>query len=219
LTELESQLGHAFADAQLLARALRHASLGAESNERLEFLGDRVLGLIISEKLYALYPGDAEGALALKLNALVRREACARAAEEAGLSEHLTLARSETNSGGRQKAAILAGACEAVIAALYLDGGYEAARAFVERYWIDQFAALDSDMRDAKTTLQEWAQGPAKSGAPVYRQTGREGPDHAPRFTVEVSVAGHAPETGFGGSKREAEQDAAKRMLALIQPT
>src|ERR1700689_206712 len=106
-TELETRLGHKFADAQLLARALRHASAGAESNERLEFLGDRVLGLIVSEKLYALYPGDAEGALALKLNALVRREACARAAEDACLAEHLVLARSETSSGGRQKAAIL----------------------------------------------------------------------------------------------------------------
>ena len=200
----------------MLARALRHASAGAESNERLEFLGDRVLGLIVSEKLYAMYPGDAEGALALKFNALVRKEACARAAEEAGLAEQLVLARSETNSGGRQKAAILAGACEAVIAALYLDGGFEAARVFIERYWTDQFAALDNDMRDAKTALQEWAQGPAKTSAPVYRQVGREGPDHAPRFSVKVNVAGHAPETGFGGSKREAEQDAATRMLTRL---
>jgi len=192
--------------------------MGAESNERLEFLGDRVLGLIVSEKLYALYPGDAEGALALKLNALVRREACARAAEEVGLAEHLELARSETSSGGRQKAAILAGACEAVIAALYLDGGYETARAFVERYWADQFANLDSDMRDAKTALQEWAQSAlGKSPSPpAYREVGREGPDHAPRFAVEVSIAGHAPETGLGGSKREAEQEAAKHMLVRL---
>ncbi|HSZ11989.1 MAG TPA: ribonuclease III [Rhizomicrobium sp.] len=218
MTEIETRLGHKFADAELLARALRHASMGAVSNERLEFLGDRVLGLIVAEKLHAFYPNDAEGALALKLNALVRREACARAAEEAGLAEHLVLARSELGSGGRQKAAILAGACEAVIAALYLDGGHDAARAFVERYWADQYATLDSDMRDAKTALQEWAQSAeGKSPAPPsYREVSREGPDHAPRFVVEVSIAGHAPETGSGHSKREAEQDAARRMLARL---
>ncbi len=134
----------------MLTRALTHASRGELSNERLEFLGDRVLGLIVAEKLYALYPGEPEGALALKLNALVRGEACARAAETAGLAEHLILASAEAGSGGRKKTAILAGACEAVIAALYLDGGYQAARQFVERYWADEFQGLGRDMRDAK---------------------------------------------------------------------
>ena len=135
----------------------------SRSNERLEFLGDRVLGLIVAEKLHALYPDDAEGALALKFNALARGAACARAAEDAGLAEHVILANSEKASGGRDKPAILSGACEAVIAALYLDGGMDAARAFVERYWTGHVRRLWAhDMRDAKTRLQEWAQGRGK---------------------------------------------------------
>jgi ribonuclease-3 len=214
--DLEARLGHHFADPELLTRALTHASRSTQSNERLEFLGDRVLGLVVSEKLYALYPNEPEGVLALKLNALVRGEACAKAAQEAGLADHLILASAEAGSGGRKKTAILAGAIEAVIAALYLDGGYEAARRFIERYWTNLFETLGAELRDPKTALQEWAQGPGAQGLPVYRQTGREGPDHAPRFAVEVSVKGHDPEIGIGGSKREAEQDAARRMLARL---
>jgi ribonuclease-3 len=218
LSDLESRLGHVFRDGALLARALTHSSANsAASNERLEFLGDRVLGLIAAEKLHSLYPGDAEGALALKFNALARQEACAKAAEAACLADHIILAQSEISSGGRRKAAILAGACEAVIAALYLDGGLDVARAFVERYWVDAFATLDSDMRDPKTALQEWAQGRKEfPSAPAYRIARREGPDHRPRFWVEVSVAGHDPVIGEGGSKREAEQAAAKTMLSRL---
>src|ERR1051326_1147398 len=156
---LEERLGHSFKDPGLREQALTHASAdSAASNERLEFLGDRVLGLVIADKLHRLFPEDPEGMLALKLNALVRKEACALAAEAAGLPDHLILANSESGSGGRKKAVILAGACEAVIAALYLDGGMEAARQFIERYWSNGFAALGQDMRDAKTALQEWAQ-------------------------------------------------------------
>lgn len=216
---LERRLGHAFKDRGLLARALTHSSANSiESNERLEFLGDRVLGLVIAEQLHALYPGDAEGALALKFNALARREACVRAAEAAGIAPHLVLAASEAGSGGRRKAAILGGACEAVIAALYLDGGMKAARGFIERYWSEAFAGLTADMRDAKTALQEWAQARKSEtrAAPAYRVVRREGPDHAPIFAVEVSVAGETPETGEGRSKREAEQAAARAMLARI---
>ena len=219
MTALEEPLGHRFRHATLIERALTHASAdAARSNERLEFLGDRVLGLVIAEKLHALYPDDAEGVLALKLNALVRRETCAAVAEAAGLSQHLILASAEAGSGGRQKSAILAGACEAVIAALYLDGGMKAARNFVERYWAGAIAALTADMRDAKTALQEWAQ--ARKGfdraAPVYRQTARLGPDHAPLFTVAVEVPGEEPASGEGRSKREAEQAAAKAMLVRL---
>jgi len=205
LAELEARLGYTFGDGTLLERALTHASASSgASNERLEFLGDRVLGLVVAEKLFALYPNDAEGVLALKLNALVRKEACAAAAEAAGLPQHLILAGSEAMSGGRKKAVILAGACEAVIAALYLDGGMEAARGFIERHWSAAFNALSEDMRDAKTALQEWAQARGARVAPVYRLVRRDGPDHAPRFVVEVAAAGEAPETGQGGSKREA---------------
>ncbi len=221
---LETKLGHHFSDPELLNRALTHASAHSSlSNERLEFLGDRVLGLIVAEKLHTLYPGDAEGALALKFNALARGAACARAAEAAGLSDHIILAQSERASGGREKPAILSGACEAVIAALYLDGGMAAARGFVERYWTDMFETLGTDMRDAKTRLQEWAQAPERfkdgrgGAAPVYTLIGRKGPDHLPRFVVEAAVAGLEPERGEGGSKREAEQDAAARLLAKVE--
>jgi len=212
---LSSRLGHAFHDKSLLARALTHASADTvRSNERLEFLGDRVLGLVVADKLHRLYPDDPEGVLALKLNALVRREACAAAAERAGLADHVVLAASEAASGGRRKSAILAGVCEAVIAALYLDGGYDVARAFIERYWDEAFAKLGADMRDAKTALQEWAQ--ARRDAPVYKLVGREGPDHAPRFVVEVTIKSEGSATGEGNSKREAEQAAARTLLARV---
>ena len=215
---LEQKLGHHFSDPELLKRALTHASANAAlSNERLEFLGDRVLGLIMAEKLHALYPEDAEGALALKFNALARASACARAAQAAGLGAHIILANSENASGGRAKPAILSGACEAVIAALYLDGGKEAARSFVERYWADIIAELGADMRDAKTRLQEWAQSAGRGQAPVYALVSRGGPDHAPHFVVEVAVPGLEPERGEGGSKREAEQAAAAKLLARAE--
>src|SRR5579863_8978489 len=213
-TDLEARLGHRFRDRDLLKRALTHASANAiRSNERLEFLGDRVLGLVAAEKLHDLYPDDSEGALALKFNALARREACARAAEAANISDHLILANAEAGSGGRKKSAILAGACEALIAALYIDGGMEAARRFIDCYWADAFAELNADMRDAKTALQEWAQSrKGNSAAPTYRLVSRDGPDHAPRFFVEGRVSGEEPETGEGNSKREAEQDAAAKL-------
>ena len=201
-----------------MTRALTHSSANATaSNERLEFLGDRVLGLITAANLHALYLGDSEGALALKFNALVRQETCAKAAEAAGLADVLILAKSESSSGGRRKAAILAGACEAVIAALYQDGGFEAARHFVDCYWADAVGTLDNDMRDSKTMLQEWAQArKGDTAAPIYSLLKREGPDHAPRFLVEVSLSGHAAYSGEGGSKREAEQDAARNMLTAL---
>jgi ribonuclease-3 len=164
-----------------------------------------------------LYPDDPEGTLALKLNALVRSEACARAAGRVGLGEFLILASSESASGGRKKAAILAGACEAVIAAIYLDGGFDAARRFIDANWDEQIADLRTDMRDAKTALQEWAQARRGGVAPVYNLVKREGPDHAPRFCVEVSVTGQNPVTGEGGSKRDAEQAAARAMMEQLK--
>jgi ribonuclease-3 len=216
LGPLEDRLGHRFTDRALLKRALTHASLGLEvSNERLEFFGDRVLGLIVAERLYAQFPAEMEGGLAVRLNALVRREACAKAGVAAGLPDFLIMAQSESGSGGRTKPAIVSGACEAVIAALYLDGGYEAAKCFVLRYWENEFATLAQDLRDAKTALQEWAQSGALSPRvqPVYKLIGREGPDHAPVFTVEVSVPGRTACTGQGSTKRDAEQAAAQAML------
>lgn len=183
------------------------------SNERLEFLGDRVLGLIVAENLAAQFPGDPEGALTIKLHALVRREACAKVGEAIGLGPHVIAA------GLKPNVQVVADACEAVIAALYLDGGLDAARSFIEKHWSDQVAALGGDMRDAKTALQEWSQARDSPSSPSYRIVRREGPDHAPRFQVEVSVAGHEPAQGEGGSRREAEQNAAKAMLKNLDIT
>ena len=216
LAELQEKLGHDFADRKLLERALTHASASSRaSNERLEFLGDRVLGLVVAEMLFNAYPEDPEGLLALKYNALVRGEACAAAAESVGLSGHMVLASSEVANGGRQKTAILGGACEALIAALYLDAGFETARAFVARHWERAFAELGDDMRDPKTMLQEWAQSRSRVArcAPEYRLVRREGPDHAPHFVVEVCVAGEGAAQGDGRSKREAQQAAARALL------
>jgi len=224
LGPLEEKLGHRFSDRELLRRALTHASAApALSNERLEFLGDRVLGLVMAETLHARHASESEGALTVRFHALVRAEACARAAEAAGLTGYIQLAGSGLDSA-RARAAILSDVCEAVIAALYLDGGMTAARAFIERYWSGMFEdpGQGAGMRDAKTRLQEWAQSKGRGGlAPVYTLAERSGPDHAPRFVVQVEVMGLAqgvaPERGEGGSKREAEQDAATKMLARIE--
>ncbi|MBU6155368.1 MAG: ribonuclease III [Alphaproteobacteria bacterium] len=209
--------GHSFSDAGLLRRALTHASAGLEDNERLEFLGDRVLGFLIAEMLVQRFPRETEGALALKLNALVRMETCARVALACGLDRALIMSPSEARGGGRQKPAILGDACEALIAALYLDGGIDVARRFVMTHWTPLLDGVLGDLRDPKNALQEWAQS-HKLGTPVYRVARREGPDHAPRFTVEVMVGSHPPASGEGTSLRSAEQDAARKLLKVVVP-
>jgi ribonuclease-3 len=219
LSALEEKLGHVFKDKSLLERAVTHASASARaSNERLEFLGDRVLGLVVADMLFHANPDEAEGLLALKYNALVRGETCAAVAEAAGLSEFVVLAASEAAGGGRRNTAILAGLCEAILAALYLDGGFDVARGFIERHWARPSAELGRDMRDPKTALQEWAQSRSRTAPspPVYRLVKRDGPDHAPHFVVEVRIGSEEAETGEGRSKREAEQAAAKAMLARL---
>jgi ribonuclease-3 len=216
---LAAKLGYKFQDEALLKRALTHAGANsAQSNERLEFLGDRVLALVVSETLYRRYPAEDEGALTRRVHALVRWEACARVGEEIGLWDHLVLTRADA-AGGRARGPILGSACEAVIAAMYLDGGMAAARPFIERWWESMFADPGADVRDAKTRLQEWAQARGKGGAaPVYTLKQQAGPDHAPRFVVEAQVPGLDPVTGEGGSKRQAEQDAAAKLLAKVSP-
>jgi len=217
---LAAKLGYDFQDEALLRRALTHAGADSvRSNERLEFLGDRVLALVVSETLYRRYPEEDEGALTRRVHTLVRWEACARVGEEIGLWNHLVLTRSEA-AGGRARGPIMGSACEAVIAALYLDGGMKAARAFIERWWEPMFADPGADTRDAKTRLQEWAQGRGKGdcAAPVYTLIEQSGPDHAPRFVVQAKVVGFDPVAGEGGSKRQAEQDAAEKLLAMVAP-
>lgn len=213
----EQALGHRFADRSLLTRALTHKSFGAEiSNERLEFLGDRVLGMVVAETLYAAHPSWEEGALAVRLNGLVRRETLAQIAGEIALGRVLRLARGEEEQGGRAKPAILADAMEAVIAAVYLDGGLPAARGIVARLWADYFANRITPPKDAKTALQEWsvAQG---LGQPHYETRDRSGPDHAPVFVVAVVLPGGKSAEGQGTSKRTAEQEAAKALLQELK--
>ncbi len=216
LKRLQDLIGHRFQKPSLLFQALTHASALASNpagnNERLEFLGDRVLGLVISDSLIKLYPNTDEGGLAPRLNELVRRETCAAVAQEIDLGAVLILAPSESNAGGRQKTAILADACEALIGALYLDGGLEAARAFVERYWSERLANLAHAPQDAKTALQEWSQGKGLA-VPDYQIISRTGPDHDPRFIVRVEVKGCDPCEGGGTNKRAAEQAAAEALL------
>ncbi len=216
---LKARLGHAFHDDSLLERALIHASVGggggkARDNEVLEFIGDRVIGLLAAERLAALDAGAAEGELAVRLNGLVSREACARVARAVGVGPALRLAPSETKTGGRDKESILAGACEAVMAAIYQDAGLEAARTVFLDLWSELFSEVGSPRaRDPKTALQEWAQGLGKP-LPAYAVTARSGPDHAPTFTVAVEVAGLEPVAAQGRSRQEAEKAAAAALLA-----
>ena len=216
---LVARLGHRFSDETLLDLALSHSSAvgtaggrGLFNNQRLEFLGDRVLGLVIAEWLLERFPDAEEGELAVRLNALVRRETCAEVAERVDLGASLVLGAGEDRAGGREKAAILGDACEAVIAALYLDGGISAAARFIKAEWAGLLEGPVPVRRDAKTALQEWTQARGR-GIPSYREVGRSGPDHAPDFTVRVQVSGLTPADGTGGSKRHAEQAAARAML------
>jgi ribonuclease III len=214
--DLEGRLGHVFRNKALLREALTHAS-AAEGRkvadyERLEFLGDRVLGLVVSEHLFATFPEEGEDKLALRFNALVNRDACARAARRADIGPALVLSASEARTGGRDKDTILADACEAVIAALYLDGGFKAAQVFIETCWAEEFASAGVAPRDPKTKLQEWTAS-LKRPNPRYDVVERSGPDHAPRFVVEAVVEGMDPMRGEGGSKRDAERAAARAML------
>lgn len=218
--DLQDRLGHRFAGSDLLTRALTHASAEADitrNNERLEFLGDRVLALIIADLLLARFADQSEGGLALRLNALVRRETLADVARDIGLAGAIIMASAERSSGGSDKPAILADTCEALIAALYLDGGMAAARNFVEKQWGPRLDAMITAQADPKSALQQWSQG-RKLGIPAYNVTGRAGPDHAPQFIVEVSVTGLPPASGSGASKREAEQAAAGAMLMICHP-
>jgi ribonuclease-3 len=213
----EARIGHRFARPELLIEALTHPSTAVGfDNQRLEFLGDRVLGLVIAEALLDEDRSAAEGELAPRLNALVRKETCAEVAVALDLGPALRLGRSEMLTGGRRKAALLGDALEAVIAAVYLDGGLEAARALVRRGWGERIAAVRAVARDAKTMLQEWAQARGLA-PPVYVDLDREGPDHAPVFSVEARLADGRAAEGRAASKRAAQQAAAEALLAQVE--
>ncbi len=215
----EARIGHSFSRPELLVRALTHGSISSASrpdNQRLEFLGDRVLGLVMAEALLLQDPDATEGQLAPRFNALVRKETCADVAREIDLGAVLKLGRSEMMSGGRRKQALLGDAMEAVIAAVYRDGGFDAARDMILRLWGKRIEQVESDARDPKTALQEWAQ--ARGGRPPsYDLVARSGPDHAPVFTIAVRLDSGEEARASAGSKRQAEQAAARVLLKELE--
>jgi ribonuclease-3 len=209
-------LGVSLADAALLREALTHRSVGgAVNNQRLEFLGDRVLGLIVAEALMARFPNEDEGDLAPRLAALVSADSLTMVSRALCLGQYLEMAPSEAASGGRENDANLADACEALIGALYLDGGLAAAAAYVERHWQPLIEAQTVPPKDAKTALQEWSQARGL-GLPRYRLVSSEGPDHKPTFRMAVAVEGQGEGEGEAASKREAERRAAEALLARL---
>ncbi|HKF71627.1 MAG TPA: ribonuclease III [Stellaceae bacterium] len=220
LDPLYEILGHRFADPQLLAEALTHPSAHArrgprQSYERLEFLGDRVLGLVVAELLWRRFPDEAEGELTRRQTGLVRRESLVEVARTLGLGQFVILSPGEAQAGAHDNPSVLADTCEAVIAALYLDGGLEAARDFVHRCWEPLLQVAGKPPRDPKTALQEWAQGRGR-GLPVYETVSVAGPAHRRVFTVTARVEGAEPATASGSSKRAAETAAAAELIARL---
>ena len=216
---LEQRIGYHFTDAALLDSALSHISAlkgarnRASSYQRLEFLGDHVLGLVISDMLFRAFPKADEGELSRRLADLVRKETCAEIARTIDLGAAIRLGSSEANAGGRTRPAILADVCEALIGAVYVDGGFPAAEALVGRLWEARMRTTAQPLRDPKTVLQEWAQARGLP-TPAYREVARTGPDHDPEFRVAVHLPKFAPAEGCGRSKRAAEQAAAAAMMA-----
>jgi ribonuclease-3 len=215
---LEARIGHKFSDPALLATAFTHVSAlkssrkRGESYQRLEFLGDHVLGLIVSDMLYRAFPSADEGELSKRLADLVRKESCADVAKSLGLLDDIKLGAVGAGAGARLRKSVLGDVCEAVIGAVFLDGGYDAAAQFVVRNWTERMHKPRRPLRDPKTVLQEWAQGKGLP-TPVYREIERTGPHHDPQFRVAVELPGLAPAEGVGGSKRAAEKLAASVMI------
>jgi len=216
--DLEARIGYSFSEPALLESALTHISAlsgktRSASYQRLEFLGDHVLGLVVSDMLYRAFPKAAEGELSRRLADLVRKETCADIARAIDLGLAIKLGVSEANAGGQRRVAILADVCEALIGAVFVDGGYPAAAAMVERLWGERMLKPVRPLRDPKTVLQEWAQGRGLP-TPSYREIERSGPHHDPVFRVVVELPDMAPAEGQGRSKRAAEQAAAAALLA-----
>lgn len=220
LAALQEALGHKFSDATLLATALTHASVvhGAKNNERLEFLGDRVLSLAMAQWLYTAYPQEKEGDLAKRHALLVAKSSLLQVAEALDLAHHVRLSHGESKSGGSKKDTILADCLEAIIGAMFLDGGYVVTDAFIHRHWGKLVSTHTAPPEDAKSKLQVWAQ---QRGLPLpeYRLVSRTGPDHQPVFEVEVSVRNAGAISAVAPSKQSAEKEAATRMLDKIAET
>ena len=218
IRSFEQRLGYEFSNLSLLIEALTHSSIASDfrkDNQRLEFLGDRVLGLVMAEALLEIDQTAPEGTLAPRFNALVRKETCAEVARQIELGGVLKIGRSEMLSGGRRKDALLGDGMEAVIAAIYKDGGFEIAKTIIIKLWGDRIKNVKVDARDAKTMLQEWAQARGQN-PPNYEVISRSGPDHAPDFLVKVILTSGETSEAMAGSKRQAEQMAAKALLQKI---
>ena len=218
IRSFEQRLGYEFSNLSLLVEALTHSSIASDfrkDNQRLEFLGDRVLGLVMAEALLEIDQTAPEGTLAPRFNALVRKETCAEVARQIELGGVLKIGRSEMLSGGRRKDALLGDGMEAVIAAIYKDGGFEVAKTIIINLWGDRIKNVKGDARDAKTMLQEWAQARGQN-PPNYEAISRSGPDHAPDFLVKVILDSGETSEALAGSKRQAEQMAAKALLQKI---
>ncbi|MGV9009798.1 ribonuclease III [Brevundimonas sp.] len=221
---LSTALGHNFRDPRLLDLALTHASVGEGAerdargrpfadNQRLEFLGDRVLGLLVADRLMRDFPDANEGDMSSRLHSLVDKAACARAAEALGVGPAMRLSPGETKQGGRRREGVLGDAMEAILAAAWLDGGIDAARVVFDRTWATELAAPPArSVTNPKSVLQEWALGQARP-LPIYRIVERTGSDHAPTFTVEATVEGYPPLTAQGRSRQDAEKSAAIGLL------
>jgi ribonuclease-3 len=221
MTELPAEwitatLGHAPRDRALFERALTHPSRGVSDYQRLEFLGDRVLALVIGEWLYERFDEEDEGQLSRRLNALVARETCADVGREIGLKLHLRLGKQARSDGAADSDNVLGDVVESLIGALHLDGGIDVARNFIRALWASRLEGPAAAPRHPKAALQEWAAAHGH-GAPVYSVEGRAGPHHAPRFTIEVSIAGIGSAKAEGGSKQAAETAAAVALLGQIQ--
>ena len=212
---LERTLGRPLNDAALFERALTHSSRGDAHYERLEFLGDRVLGLVVAAWLYRLYPDEPEGKMSRRLNALVARETCAEVARELGLGAQVRLGKQARDDGAADSDNVLGDVVEALLGALYLDSGLEAAEAFIRRAWGSRVETQDRAPMHPKSALQEWAAANDRR-PPVYSLSGRSGPHHAPTFTVEVEIAGVGAASAEGLSKQEAETEAARALLEKL---
>src|SRR5687768_18604450 len=215
LAWLATLLGRPPRQPALFQRALTHSSFASDQYERLEFLGDRVLGLAVADWLYELFPDEPEGQLSKRLNALVARDVCAEVARELGIPERVRLGKQARDDGASDSDNVLGDVVEALIGALFLDAGMDAAAGFVRRAWAERVSSRDKAPKHPKSALQEWAAAHERK-APVYSLTDRSGPSHAPKFVVEVAINGVGSASAEGLSKQEAETEAAAKLLGQL---
>jgi ribonuclease III len=218
LARLSDRLGYEFGDAELLHQALTHGSSGrkAKDYERLEFLGDRVLSLVIADQLFHNHRKEKEGKLAARHSAIVRGDVCAAVGEGMGLHDFIKVGDTEKKSGVHKMKSVLGDVVEAVIGAIYIDGGLEAARKVILRFWKDALQHPDTVQKDAKTFVQEWALAQSLA-LPKYELAGRQGPEHKPQFTVRLLIDNHSEAHGVGPTKQAAEMAAATAFISREQ--